>query len=423
MAGPWRVRTRKPHSAVRINLANPLARDIAFFYYETQGTAASSATFFDAVTGLKHSTSATQTTVSSTDPVGGGRSNIFCNNGSGSNSSSFTNPNGATTQVLTVFGRFKPTAKPASKCQAIAYGRSDASLGVYVGINSSGFAIGGSNTTNGMSSSGDAVDHTNQWINVGGSGDGSTSGVGVGWVNGVKQAPNFNGTNSGAAVQTVSVGKDAANYYNGFTGEIAVAVGWNRILSDAEHAQLAANPWQLLLPANDFRLFSLPAAGGGSDLTLALTGLASTAFAGTLGATSLIAIGLSGIAATGAVGSVNIGGDKTLALTGSGGTASVGSVAVGLGQALSGNAGTSAINSLGKASLSTIGLTGNVSTGSVGTISVTAAGNKTFAMSGVSAIGSVGNITISGGNVWAPVTPVTSIWTPLLPASTPWTPQ
>ncbi len=64
MAGPWSVRTRKPKGHVRVNLAHPLARDIAFFYYEAAGVSSTGPTFYDAVTGIIGATVAGQTATS-----------------------------------------------------------------------------------------------------------------------------------------------------------------------------------------------------------------------------------------------------------------------------------------------------------------------------------------------------------------------
>lgn len=287
MGFPWRVRTRKPKGAVRINSAHPLARDIAFFYYEAVGGA--SGTFYDAVTGLQAGTSAANSVMGSTDPLGGDTS-IFCNNGSAAASTTaFANPRGVTTEVLTVFARVKPTSKPGNKTQILSYGTSDASRNSYVGIDSNGFAIGGVGTTNGMSSAADAIDHTGQWVNIGGSGDGAGGGNGICWVNGVNMGTFNSGLNAGTTVQSVAIGRDAANYYNSFTGEVAVAIGWNRVLSDAEHLALSNNPWQLLEPVNDNKWLSLPGSGSTAyTLTAAQGSFSLNGQAATLKAARLI---------------------------------------------------------------------------------------------------------------------------------------
>jgi len=263
MAGPFRVRTRKPHGPVRINRAHPLARDLAFYYYQTAGIAGGNATFYDAVTNFRHGTSATQTAITSTDTDEGGRTNIFCNNGSVANGNAFTNPYGVDTTKLTVFSRFKFTAKPASLCQVLAFGTVDAARGAFVGVDSNGFVFGGASTSGGMSRMADNVDRIGKWVNVAGSGDGNgASGAGLCWLNGVFLGSNFSGVGGGQPVTTVSTGRDAANYYNAATAELALNIGWTRILTNAEQFMLNQNPWALLMPMFDPRLFSLPGSGG-----------------------------------------------------------------------------------------------------------------------------------------------------------------
>lgn len=382
MAGPWRIRTRKPSGNVRVDFINPLARDIAFFYYYVSGT-----TFYDAVTGILGATAAGQTANSQ-----GGLA--FNGSARSASTTAWRNPNGALDNQLTVVAGLMLTSKPAGICFPLLYGTTGRGVGPL--FNSSGFAGGGLITSAGFPTSVDAVDHTGQYVVLGSSSDGGTAGITIGRVNGVKQATGSGGSNGSATPVDVWMGRDGTGYNSNFTGIIYWAAGWNRLLSDAEHAAIAANPWQMLLPKPDLGWLSLDS-GGGGNVTAALTGISSTAAQGTLGVKNTHA--LTGNASTASEGSVKGGqplrgnqvaasegalSPKTVvALTGNAMTASEGTLTpvIGVTVALTGNSSTAGQGTLGVKH--TNPLTGNQVTAFEGTLTPSTAGNVTVALTGI----------------------------------------
>jgi hypothetical protein len=276
MAGPWRVRTSKPKGNARVNLAHSLARNIAFFYFEGVGGAAG--TFYDAVTGKRHGTAS-----GITQSANG----LSFNGAASAQGTAFSNPYGADTTQTTVIARVRPTVKPASKAIFVEFGASGGSRGACLVVDSNGFLGGGGLGSGGEVIQYDATDHTNQWVTVGGSGDGSSSPNGKAWVNGVSTGVNIGGGSfSGQAIAEVSLGRQNSGYFQFLTGDIEFVIGFTRILSDAEHRAIARNPWQLLAPVFDARLLSLPGAGGSG-----ITGAASITEADdTVAATAALAI-------------------------------------------------------------------------------------------------------------------------------------
>lgn len=422
MAGPWRVRTRKPRGNVRINFGHPLARDIAFFYYNVVGGA--TGTFYDAVTGLQAGTSTGQTAGSSTDPGGGADANLFFD-GAGTTRSTtttaFANPRAIDTQQLTVFARWKATTLPAASVAIVSYGTASASRGAHVGYNTSGNVGGGAFTSAGLIQSLDAINHTGQWVSCGGSGDGTSSGTSKGWVNGVPQANSLGGANAGATVTNVYLGRDGTAYFSAATAELAVAVGWNRLLSDAEHAQLAKNPWQLLQPVNDNKFFSLPSGAVGSPtFSIAGSGVFSPV------AASLVAIAGVGAFNPKAAAIFAISGNVTASLTAS---STIGIVGVGATSFVSASVfgiagvGTFSPVPLGTASFAITGA-GAFTTVSASTLSIAGTGIFTptvpsaatpFTMHGLATVSFIGS-----AFGWVPVTVAPTTWTPQLPGSTTW---
>lgn len=415
MAGPWRVRTRKPKGNARVNFAHPLARNIAFFYFEPTGGAAG--TFYDAVTGRRHGTAAGITQ----------SSNGLSFNGSvSSQGTAFANPSGADTTQLTVIARVRPTVKPASRALFAAFGSSGSTRGAIVAVDSNGFIGGGGFGSGGEVVQYDATDHTNQWVTVGGSGDGSTSPNGKAWVNGVSIGINFGGGSfTGQAIAEVSLGRQNSGYFQFLTGDLEYVIGLTRILSDAEHLAIARNPWQLLQPANDFGLFSLPAAGAGGNPTFSIAGTGTTgqisasliAMAG-VGALNPKAASLFTVPGVGTVTTLSaslygMAGAVTTAFTSVSifGIAGTGNFSpIPLGSAAFAITGAGAFNPRSATSFSITG---------IGTFSpVPPATAVAFTMTGLATVTFIGR---SSG--WTPVTPITSIWTPQASAITPWTPQ
>lgn len=101
------------------------------------------------------------------------------------------------------------------------------------------------------------------------------------WLNGRKEAAG-NATNG--ALGTTSIGDTVLNgrttdNLRQLNGAQALAVSWNRVLTDAEHASWQANPWQLFVPLS--RTIWVPvSAGGGTTYTMSPGG--TITFSGTV---------------------------------------------------------------------------------------------------------------------------------------------
>ena len=90
----------------------------------------------------------------------------------------------------------------------------------------------------------------NRWVLFGG---GSVSGTDNQiHINGVRRTPSSTAGSSGVAtgqIDRFDVGvMNLLSPTNLFNGNIAFSAIWNRLLTDAEHAALYANPWQLFAP-------------------------------------------------------------------------------------------------------------------------------------------------------------------------------
>jgi len=286
MAGFLRTRTSKPRGFVRINPANPLCRDIAFFWYAPNAaTSGTGPAFYDAVTGTTSAAISGQTLVSDPDE---GMALSF----SGSARSATTLPTAVQTKwdgtagvenQTTVIARLRLNTKPVSTgCAAIQFDNGSASRGSGIGFNTSGNGVL-------QTPQPDATDHSQAgtwgWLTVGAShgftqpgfvvlGQSTGNACATLWLDGKNL-----GTSSGGAscvstgpATTVWMGREGQNYDSYFTGEISWAIGFARLLTDAEHAQIARNPWALL--RKEFvplHIFSLPSAGGGSNYNVTIT--------------------------------------------------------------------------------------------------------------------------------------------------------
>lgn len=140
--------------------------------------------------------------------------------------------------------------------------------------------------------------------------------------------------------------------------------------------------------------------------TVTLTGVASTASVGTLApGTSVALVGVSatgqvGVVLTGVVTAASVGSvtpSSTVPLTGVSSTASVGTVGVSVTVAITGVASTASVGTL--TPNTTVPLTGVFATGAVGTVS--AGGDVTVALTGEASITAVGTVVPSGGDVVA----------------------
>lgn len=299
----FKPRTQKPSRPVRINWAHPLANKIAFYNYETVG-----ATFYDAVTGKMCGSAGGQTVGNSTDYNGGNGRNLFFDGSTGkTTSTSISNPGAVTGEFVTTFARIKLTTKPVGGFTVAAgYANAGVRGGAWIGFDTSGFAMGGVFTSNGANTGTPAtsVDLTNTWVNLGGASFDAGPNGQV-WVNGVPGTPFFNGAVSGApAVAQSFMGHDPANYNQYFAGEIALHVGWNRLLTDVEHLSMAKNPWQILLPIRDTTPVHMSAAATATAYVLVaaqgayvLTGKAAGVLTGRLLAAAQGAYSLTGQAA------------------------------------------------------------------------------------------------------------------------------
>lgn len=140
---------------------------------------------------------------------------------------------------------------------------------------------------------------------------------------------------------------------------------FGRCLTDAEIANLSANPWQLFV-RREWVFSNVAAGGGGGNVTVSISGLGASALAGNL-APSLSA-SISGAAASLAAG--NVGVSRSVAASGVSATGQVGSL---------------------KAALS-VALSGLQATGGIGTVTAQIAGNVTVSISGVSATVQAGTV-------------------------------
>lgn len=215
---------------------------------------------------------------------------------------------------------------------------------------------------------------------------------------------------------------EAVQYFVGWIGLVLV---WNRTLTDAELHSITVNPWQIF-KAPTQRLW--PRDSASADVTVALTGQAITASAGTLApSTSLAAtgqaisssagtvapalanaatgqaitaaagtlapatsVGATGEAITSAHGNVGAGSDVIVALTGEAITASAGSVTPATANAASGQAITIAAGTLAPAT--SVAASGQAATASAGTL----APALTLPLAGEAITASAG--TVSAGN-------------------------
>ena len=260
----WTPRLIKPADFVRADLAHPQARELAFFlHYVGRGT------FFDAVSGKIEGTASGQSALAA------GEGNALHFGGTTrSNGTAFANPLGTVQNLCTVIAKLRLTSKPATRAAAVHYGVSGNGSGPYVGFDSNGFAHGGSAGTNGTNASDnkDATDHIGQWVVVAGSwyptgaktSDVASHGPCL-WVNGTQKFSGITaagGASTNAAPNTLALGREIQNYNNFFTGDVAWAVGLNRLLSDDEHAWWAQHACEVLEQRVNRAFFSLPAASG-----------------------------------------------------------------------------------------------------------------------------------------------------------------
>ena len=248
----------RPTQLVRASFGNPLARGLAALYmYETHGA------FRDSVTGKIGTANANQSIANSQE----GR--VLQYNGSAQvGYTNFTNPNSVLASSCTIIARLRLTAKPGGNAVAAGYvSNYSTGRGPIVGFNSSGNIIGGAVSSSGLSVVADGVDHTGQWVTVGGM---PLNTGGQLYINGIYKGINFSGTTAGGPAPVgVYLGRDNSPYFGTFTGQIAWVAAWNRLLSAAEHMAVVRNPYGLLATQPDRRAYNI--SGGGTAYTLAAT--------------------------------------------------------------------------------------------------------------------------------------------------------
>lgn len=139
-----------------------------------------------------------------------------------------------------------------------------------------------------------------------------------------------------------------------------------------------------------------PAGGGGTPVTVNLTGVSSAGQAGSLSATGAASVALTGVASAGQAGSVTVTGAASVALTGvaSAGQAGSLSVTTGVNVQLTGVSSAGQVGSLTATGAANVTLTGVSSAGQAGNLSAGAA--TVVNLVGVSSSGQVGNLSVTG---------------------------
>lgn len=208
------------------------------------------------------------------------------------------------------------------------------------------------------------------------------------YLNGENAVSNSDSINPAAAFTRIRVGTALTNGdailqpWNGFLGECAI---WSRALDASMHARLY-NPstrYELWYPLRSRKWF---VQGAGGDVSVALTGSAATASAGTLGVSSSVAA--SGEAATASAGTLAP--SSTAAVTGEASTAAAGTLTPSAALALTGEQSASGAGTL--APSTTIGLTGEAVTAAAGTITYNASGDVSVALTGAAVTASAGTL-------------------------------
>lgn len=211
------------------------------------------------------------------------------------------------------------------------------------------------------------------------------------------------------------------------TGSVGLVACLPFAVPDAEAASLAVNPWQLFAPLP--RRIWAPAAGGGGDASIALTGAATASSLGAMTAAGGASAALTGAAAASAAGTVSASAstDATASLVGASLAAAAGTASAtgGASAAVTGaqasstagtaaaSAGVSASTTLSGATAATaagtaaatggasIALTGAGAASAAGTTTAAAGGSATATLVGSSAAASAGTIAATGAAIAA----------------------
>lgn len=297
----------------------------------------------------------------------------------------------------TILAVTTPTSVGAgSMSPIVSFGAGTSRGGGGIGLNSSGYPAIGIMTSNGLEFATGVASVVGKRSVIVGTKNSVTANLVV-WCNGLTVgvgSTNGSSTYGGSATWEFGIGRGPGFDANGNTYYAAavteLALVWNRVLSNAEIAQISANPWQLF--AANLPIFM--AASSGGSASIAVTGVQSTGSVGIVIPSYNKSSSLSGVQATSATG--------TLALKVLGATVGV--------QATSA---AGVITSSGDAAIALVGVQSTLSVGAVvATVSssVGVAGVQTASSAGVvsSSSSSPGNINVFGvmgsssvGNVYS----------------------
>jgi len=211
------------------------------------------------------------------------------------------------------------------------------------------------------------------------------------------------GTDNGSAVW---IGRR----YDGATqldGRIYYVALFNRALTDGELQEIYESKYDLYQPLSD-QVYLAPNAGGGTDVSVDVTGLTGTTALGdeTITAIQNASTSVTGLTGTSALGTVTVttGGAVSVNVTGLLGTSALGAVSVTAIQnastSVTGLTGTSALGSVtvdvgGSTSVNVTGLLG---TSALGTVSVTAVRNTSTSVTGLLGTSALGSVTVTTGS-------------------------
>ena len=146
------------------------------------------------------------------------------------------------------------------------------------------------------------------------------------------------------------IGQDSYDTSRTWVGTIPLVVCWNRSLSDAELYALSYDPWQVFVTRSFYssRAIWLDSAAAGGDATVTPTAISALAVAkGVLTSSADVSVALTGVAATAAAGSLSPG--IAVALTGQAVTVAAGTATPSISTALVGKTATVGLGAIAPA--------------------------------------------------------------------------
>ncbi|HKU64436.1 MAG TPA: LamG domain-containing protein [Rhizomicrobium sp.] len=174
-----------------------------------------------------------------------------------------------------------------------------------------------------------------------------------------------------------------------FVGDLEGIRAWNRALSQQEVLTWNAEPYIGIFDRSiPYRI----GAGGGSDVTIALTGISATASPGSIVKTSLFTVPLIGIGASAAAGTLGKSSLITRGISGAAATVAAGSIAPVRSFGITGIAATASPGSIVKTSLFTVPLTGIGATAAAGSVAYSAGSDLSLSITGNSASVAAGTL-------------------------------